>query len=75
MCLHSFDMNGDGIPEVITGWSGGKVDVRNSRTGDVIFKDSFSSHIAGITQVRENDEQGTTCSSWQQMQPIPSLHH
>lgn len=52
MCLHSFDFNNDGVPELITGWSSGKVDVRSLETGNVIFKDTFSSHIAGIVQVR-----------------------
>lgn len=51
MCLHSFDMNGDGVPELITGWSSGKVDVRSIQTGNIIYKDSFSAHIAGISQV------------------------
>ena len=51
MCLHSFDLNNDGVPELITGWSSGKVDVRSMETGNVIFKDTFSSRIAGIVQV------------------------
>ncbi len=51
VCLHAFDLNGDGVPELVTGWSSGKVDVRSSITGEVIFKDSFSSHVAGIVQV------------------------
>ena len=52
MCLHSFDLNNDGVPELITGWSSGKVDVRSMETGNVIFKDTFSSHVAGIVQVQ-----------------------
>lgn len=51
ICLHSFDVNNDGVPEVITGWSNGKVDVRSSQTGNVIFKDTLPSPIAGIVQV------------------------
>lgn len=51
MCLHSFDLNNDGVPELITGWSSGKVDVRSLETGNVIFKDTFASHVAGIVQV------------------------
>lgn len=51
MCLHSFDLNNDGVPELITGWSSGKMDVRSLETGNVIFKDTFSSHVAGIVQV------------------------
>lgn len=51
ICMHSFDINNDGVPELIVGWSSGKLDIRNSQTGEVIFKDTFSSHIAGIVQV------------------------
>ncbi|XP_064385528.1 Bardet-Biedl syndrome 2 protein homolog isoform X2 [Halichondria panicea] len=50
ICMAGFDMNEDGVPEVITGWSSGKVDVRSSQTGNVIYKDTFSSTVAGIVQ-------------------------
>ncbi len=43
--MTGFDMNEDGVPEVITGWSSGKVDVRSSQTGNVIYKDTFSSTV------------------------------
>jgi Bardet-Biedl syndrome 2 protein len=46
--LVCFDINNDGVPELVTGWSSGKVDARNVETGEVIFKDTFSSSIAGI---------------------------
>lgn len=48
MCLASYDINGDGIPELIIGWSNGKVDARNIRTGEVVFHDILSHGIAGI---------------------------
>ncbi|XP_033647290.1 Bardet-Biedl syndrome 2 protein homolog [Asterias rubens] len=48
--IHSFDLNGDGVPELITGWSNGKVDARSDRTGEVIFKDNLSSSVAGIVE-------------------------
>ncbi|XP_014783640.1 Bardet-Biedl syndrome 2 protein isoform X1 [Octopus bimaculoides] len=48
--IHSFDINNDGVPELITGWNNGKVDVRNDRTGEVLFKDNFPSSVAGIVQ-------------------------
>ena len=50
--MAGFDMNEDGVPDVITGWSSGKVDVRSSQTGNVIYKDTFSSTVAGIVQVK-----------------------
>ncbi|XKL67444.1 hypothetical protein PGB90_002935 [Kerria lacca] len=47
-CLGSYDLDGDGVDELITGWSNGKIDARNSKTGEIIFKDLFSNGIAGI---------------------------
>ncbi|KAK3104019.1 hypothetical protein FSP39_023716 [Pinctada imbricata] len=48
--IHSFDLDSDGVPELITGWSNGKIDARSDRTGEVIFKDNFNSAVAGIVQ-------------------------
>eukprot|EP00731_Ephydatia_muelleri_P025424 Em0017g507a len=64
ICMHSFDINNDGVPELIVGWSSGKLDIRNSQTGEVIFKDTFSSHIAGIVQAdyRMDGKEELICS-------------
>ncbi|KAI6661899.1 Bardet-Biedl syndrome 2 protein [Oopsacas minuta] len=48
LALFCYDLDNDGIEELITGWSSGKLDARNSKTGEVVFKDTFSSPIAGI---------------------------
>ncbi|KAG7166018.1 Bardet-Biedl syndrome 2 protein homolog [Homarus americanus] len=48
--IFSYDLDGDGVPELITGWSNGKMDARNDRSGEVLFKDNFQSTVAGIVQ-------------------------
>lgn len=50
ICIRSFDINGDGLPELITGWSSGKVDARTHNTGEVMFKIQLSSGVAGIVE-------------------------
>ncbi|XP_041369340.1 Bardet-Biedl syndrome 2 protein homolog [Gigantopelta aegis] len=46
----SFDLDSDGVPELVTGWSNGKIDARSDRTGEVIFKDTFGHPVAGIVR-------------------------
>jgi len=46
--LAVFDLDEDGEPELITGWSNGRFDVRRRETGQEIFKDRFSAPISGI---------------------------
>ncbi|XP_023337045.1 Bardet-Biedl syndrome 2 protein homolog isoform X2 [Eurytemora carolleeae] len=35
---------------MITGWSSGKLDARNDKSGEVVFKDNMGASIAGLTQ-------------------------
>ena len=35
--LFSFDLDGDGLKELITGWSSGKLDARNDKSGEVLI--------------------------------------
>ncbi|XP_014663273.1 PREDICTED: Bardet-Biedl syndrome 2 protein homolog isoform X2 [Priapulus caudatus] len=48
ICIQSFDLDSDGVPELITGWSNGKIDARSDRTGEVVFKDTMKSAVAGL---------------------------
>lgn len=51
ICDHfRFDLDADGVPELITGWSSGKFEVRSQKSGDVVYKDSFSSSVASIVR-------------------------
>ncbi|KAL1131419.1 hypothetical protein AAG570_011036 [Ranatra chinensis] len=48
VCLWTYDIDGDGSAELITGWSNGKVDARNHRTGEVVFRDVLGHGVSGI---------------------------
>jgi Bardet-Biedl syndrome 2 protein len=50
VAIYGYDLNGDGVEELVTGWSNGKIDARSSRTGEVIFKDNLNHSIAGIVE-------------------------
>lgn len=47
-CISCFDLDSDGIPELIAGWENGKVEVRNQASGEVMFKDYFQAPIASL---------------------------
>jgi len=46
--LSSFDIDGDGVPELISGWGNGNFEVRNDRSGDLIFKDTFNTAVSCV---------------------------
>jgi Bardet-Biedl syndrome 2 protein len=48
LSVESFDIDGDGVNEVCSGWSNGKFEVRRDRDGSVVFKDRLESGVAGL---------------------------
>jgi Bardet-Biedl syndrome 2 protein len=46
--LSAFDMDGDGQPELVVGWSSGLLEVRRAATGEVLFHDQLGSEVAGL---------------------------
>ena len=55
MCIHAYDINDDGVPELVTGWASGRVDIRSIEDGSILYKDTFGSAIAGIVQVGDEN--------------------
>uniref|UniRef100_A0A7S3GBK3 Bardet-Biedl syndrome 2 protein homolog n=1 Tax=Palpitomonas bilix TaxID=652834 RepID=A0A7S3GBK3_9EUKA len=43
-----FDLDGDGEPELISGWSSGRFEVRSDRSGEVIYKQKFPEPLAHL---------------------------
>lgn len=48
MDIAVYDLDNDGEPEIITGWSNGRLEVRNQDSGQLVFKDRYSSPVSGI---------------------------
>ncbi|XP_003385146.1 PREDICTED: Bardet-Biedl syndrome 2 protein homolog [Amphimedon queenslandica] len=65
LMVTNYDMNGDGVDELVTGWASGKVDIRSLDTGQILYKDVFSSPVAGITKAdyRQDGKDELICCS------------
>jgi len=46
--LRAFDLDGDGVPELLTGLANGRLEVRNDDNGELIYKDGYSAGVAAI---------------------------
>ncbi len=51
LSLAAYDVNGDGQLELVAAWTSGKVDVRDSQTGEVVFKDTLPAPCASVVVV------------------------
>jgi Bardet-Biedl syndrome 2 protein len=61
--ITGFDLDGDGHPELVSGWANGKLEVRSDRSGEVIFKDNLGAPISAIVQADYRSD-GRTEVSW-----------
>lgn len=46
--LAAFDLDGDGVPELISGLSNGRIEVRNDTNGELIYRDQFERGVAAV---------------------------
>lgn len=48
--IYCYDLLGNGNNQLITGWTNGKIDCRDVKSGEVLFKDNIGHPIAGIVE-------------------------
>ena len=46
--LGAYDLDDDGVPELVSGWSNGKLEVRLESTGEIVYKDNLGSAVAAV---------------------------
>jgi len=63
--VSSFDLDGDGLPELISGWSNGRMEVRRAESGEVVYRDHLTSSISSIVRAdyrNDGNQQVIVCS-------------
>uniref|UniRef100_A0A7S1IWS5 Bardet-Biedl syndrome 2 protein homolog n=1 Tax=Eutreptiella gymnastica TaxID=73025 RepID=A0A7S1IWS5_9EUGL len=63
VCVDGYDLDADGVPELISGWHNGKVEVRSDKNGEVLFRDAFNSAVSAvlIADYRMDGQQEVIC--------------
>ncbi|GLC47294.1 Bardet-Biedl syndrome 2 protein [Pleodorina starrii] len=46
--IASYDLDADGLPELISGWGNGRMEVRRADSGEVVYRDHLSCPVAAI---------------------------
>ena len=47
----AFDLDADGEPEIISGWSSGKFEARRAGNGELVYKDTLKGPVAALLKV------------------------
>lgn len=61
----AYDLDGDGVPEVVSGWSSGKLEVRNEHSGELLYKDNFAGAVTALLRAdyRKDGGEDMLCCS------------
>ena len=59
--MATFDIDDDGVAELVTGWSNGKFEARNVTDGKVIYKEVLASPISALIQVTLQELSKSVC--------------
>ncbi len=51
-CITSYDIDGDGVPELVSGWTSGKLEARREANAELVYRDHFSAPLSALTKVR-----------------------
>ncbi len=51
-CIESYDIDGDGVPELISGWTSGKLEARREANAGVVYRDHFSAPLSALLKAR-----------------------
>ncbi|XP_070504101.1 BBSome complex member BBS2-like [Chironomus tepperi] len=62
-CLASYDLLGTGTQQIILGWEGGKMDIRDPRSGEVLMKLISPNKVVGliVTNYRGTEKDDLIC--------------
>ena len=62
-CIASFDLDGDGVEEIVSGWSNGKLEVRAEGSGETLFRDHMPAPVSAILSgdLRSNGKEELIC--------------
>lgn len=48
--ITAYDLDGDGVPELISGWSNGRMEVRRDDTGEVVYRDHLTCAVSQVVK-------------------------
>eukprot|EP01105_Mastigella_eilhardi_P024274 TRINITY_DN6306_c0_g1_i1.p1 TRINITY_DN6306_c0_g1~~TRINITY_DN6306_c0_g1_i1.p1 ORF type:complete len:707 (+),score=207.40 TRINITY_DN6306_c0_g1_i1:35-2122(+) len=48
VALVGFDLDQDGVPELVSGYANGRLEVRTAQNGELIFKDTLSAPVSAV---------------------------